>query len=170
MTVTAYTETVVSLENTYFHRFYVNEYFGMLSNVCPREWINKYFAHLCSLLSENQDKWHIVASGLWCSVSTFMWKWDTLLLFAILCCTATKYFHSFALPSGMRFQNVFCSKSHLKCSWFPNFKPCFLKIGIDGHTTFQYSGDGMLPGQMFLYFDGGGRSEICVWIEHKLHL
>jgi hypothetical protein len=79
------------------------------------------------------------------------------------------YFHSFALPPGVSFQNVFCSKSRLKCSWFPNFKPSFLKIGIDGRTTFQYSGDGMLSGQTFLYFDGGGRSAICVWDEHKLH-
>jgi hypothetical protein len=135
MTVIAYTETLMSLKNTYFHKFYVNEYFGMLNNVCLREWINEYFALLCSLLSEHQDKWHIVASGLECSISTFMWKWDnTLFLFATLCCTAITYFHSFALPPGVRFQNVFCSKSCLKCSWFPNFKPSFLKIGIGGHN------------------------------------
>jgi hypothetical protein len=170
MTVIAYTDTLVSPKNTYFHWFYVNEYFGMLNDICLREWINEYFAHLCSLLPEHQDKWHIVTSGLECFISTFMWKWgNTLFLFAILCCTGTTCFHSFALPPGVRLQNVFCSKSHLKCSWFPNFKPSF-QIGIDGYTTFQYLGDGMLSGQTFHYFDGGGKSAICVRSEHKLHL
>lgn len=101
MIVIVYTETLCHFKKkTYFHRFYVNEYFGILNNVCLREWINEYVAHLCSLLSECQDKRHIIASGLECSISTFMWKCDnTLFLFAILCCIASTYFHSFCLTS-----------------------------------------------------------------------
>jgi hypothetical protein len=157
--------------NTYFHRFYVNEYFGILNNVCLREWINEYFAHLCSLLSERQDEWHVVASGLECSISTFMWKWDNTLFYLPYCVALPPHTSIvFALPPGMRFQNVFCSNPRLKCSWFPNFEPNFLKIGIDGHTTFQYSGDGMSSGQTLLCFDGGRRSAIYVWDGHKLRL
>lgn len=40
----------------------------------------------------------------------------------------------FVALASVRFQSAFCSKS-LVNSWFPKFKPSFLKIGVDEHST-----------------------------------
>lgn len=50
------------------------------------------------------------------------------------CCFALfSYLHRFTYLQVYGFKSVFYSKSRLNCSWFPNFEPSFLKIGIDGY-------------------------------------
>jgi hypothetical protein len=52
------------------------------------------------------------------------------------------YLHGlFALVASVRRQNVFCSKSHLNCTWYPNLTPTFPRIGVDWHSALQYSCD-----------------------------
>lgn len=48
------------------------------------------------------------------------------------CCFALFSYLHWSIGSLTWFQSVFYSKSRLNCSWFPNFEPSFLKIGIDG--------------------------------------
>jgi hypothetical protein len=57
------------------------------------------------------------------SISTSGRKCDNALLWrSILCCSNSTYFHGFTWLESIRYQNVFCSKSQLNCSWFRNFK------------------------------------------------
>jgi hypothetical protein len=66
---------------------------------------------------------HFIWSVLQCYTSPFGRQWGTALFwFSLLCCRTCIYFHRFALFAGVRFQNVFCSKSHLNYSWLPNLK------------------------------------------------
>lgn len=44
---------------------------------------------------------------------------------------------------NVRFWDMFCSKSHLNCLLFHNFKSCFPNTGVDYHSMLQYSGDDM---------------------------
>jgi hypothetical protein len=121
-------------------------------------------SHICAACFQNVSISGTLLPQYWSFLSPLLWKWDnSLFWFSLLYCTATTYFHRFALPPGVGFQNEFCSKSRLKCSWFPDFKPSFLKIGVDGHSTLQYSGDDMLSGHTLLCFDGGGTATIYVW-------
>jgi hypothetical protein len=134
-----------------------NWIFVILNNLCFRELINA--AHLHNLLFECQD-----SDTLSTQDSNFMWKWDnTLFWFTILCYYVAlhPYFHSFALPPCVRFQNV----SSLKYSWFPNFKPNFLKINI----WIYYIPVLRWYTEIFVCFNGDGRS-VYVWNEHMLPL
>jgi hypothetical protein len=47
----------------------------------------------------------------------------------------------FALHAGVRLQSGFCSESLVSSSWFPNFKPGFSEIGVDGCSALDHSGD-----------------------------
>jgi hypothetical protein len=46
-----------------------------------------------------------------------------------------------ALLTCARFQIVFCSSSRWNCNLLPNFKPSYLKICAQVHSTPQYSGN-----------------------------
>lgn len=48
-------------------------------------------------------------------------------------------------------KNVFYWKSHLNCTWFPNCKPTFLKISVDGRDVFQWPYDCMFRGCVVNY-------------------
>lgn len=61
--------------------------------------------------------------------------------FSVLCYNIFTYFHTFILIASARNQNVFCSKPHFNCSWFPKLKSSFPETGVDGHSRIQYSGD-----------------------------
>jgi hypothetical protein len=58
--------------------------------------------------------------------------------------------------ASLRFLIVFCCKSHLNCSLFPNFTPSFPKFDVGVRTTFQYSGGDMSfhVGCLFISFWG----------------
>jgi hypothetical protein len=103
--------------------------------------------------------WQFVTCVWKYSISILEWKWDNALFrFSILCCTISTHFHRFTSLASVRFQNVFCSESHLNCGWVPNFKPSFLKIGVVVHSTLQYSGNGFCLKQLncFNVTDGTG--------------
>jgi hypothetical protein len=71
----------------------------------------------------------IVACILEFTVSSFERKRDNgLSWFSVLCFTISTYFPRFTLLASVWFQNVFCFKSNLNCSWFPNFKPVSRKF------------------------------------------
>jgi hypothetical protein len=66
-----------------------------------------------------------------CLSPTFGSKWDTQFC-NFPCCVL---FHRFALLASVRFQNVFCSKSHLNCRLQRDFKSIFPNIGADEHSA-----------------------------------
>jgi hypothetical protein len=75
---------------------------------------------------------YIIAWVLGCSNSTFGWKWDNVhFWFSVVCCTTMTQLHRLAC---VWCHNVFCSELHLNCRWIPDFKPSFLKIGVDEHS------------------------------------
>jgi hypothetical protein len=82
-----------------------------------------------------------VAQLMECPIlSTFGKKWHNALFWlSVMCWIISTYFRRFTLLANVRYKNVFCSESHLNCSWFPNFKPSFPNIGVDGHSTLQHS-------------------------------
>lgn len=82
---------------------------------------------------------HTIAWVLESSISTLGQKWGyERFSFYVLCCTASIQFHIFTLSASVQFQNVFCCRSHLNCNCSPNFKSCFLKLGVHGQSTLQY--------------------------------
>jgi hypothetical protein len=80
-----------------------------------------------------------------CSRSSFGWKWDNAeSRFSICCCIISAHFFRSDLVADVRSQNAFCSKPHLNCSWFPNFKHRFAITGVDAHSTPYHPGDEFL--------------------------
>jgi hypothetical protein len=74
--------------------------------------------------------WRSVAFSLtnrsrifWCS-SSILWRiWRNAPPWcSVQCCIISTSFHRLTLLASERFQNAFCSKQHLNCNWFPDFK------------------------------------------------
>jgi hypothetical protein len=97
------------------------------------------------------------------SISTPGQKGDNALFwFSLLRCIISTHLQS------RRFQNVFCSKSHLNCSWFPKFKSSFLKIVADRYSSLRYSGDNMSNPTRW-YYNLLWHLHLCVVSAHGHH-
>jgi hypothetical protein len=114
-----------------------------------------------NLYSFGTKKRRAVAWVLERSISISGRNWDNAISW--LYCTITTYFHRFALLANLRYQNVFCCKSYLNCSWFTNFKPNFPKTGVEGHSSLQHSCDGEWEKRTFVQAAASHGSDRQLW-------
>jgi hypothetical protein len=100
-------------------------------------------------MKENTKQGHLVAWVLDCSISIFGWKFDKALFwFSVMCWTISMYLNRFTLLPTVKFQNVFYSESHVKCSWFCKLKSSFRKTVYMDVVYFSVQGTMICGGNL----------------------